>query len=47
MSSAEKPLYDQTMLTTGMSMFGKMSVGVRSSASGPAMKISSASTTNV
>ena len=34
-SSAERPLYVQTTLTTGMSMFGKMSVGVRMIASGP------------
>jgi hypothetical protein len=37
MSSAEKPLNDQTMLTTGISMFGKMSVGVRMMAIGPRM----------
>lgn len=47
MSSAENPLYDQTMLTTGMSMFGKISVGMRMTASGPRMKSSTASTMKV
>jgi hypothetical protein len=47
MSWAEKPLYVQTMLTTGMSMLGKISVGVRSIASGPTIKINTARTTNV
>jgi len=44
MSSAEKPLNDQTMLSTGMSMLGKISVGVRSTLKGPMMKINSATT---
>src|ERR1700733_822272 len=34
-STAERPLYCQTMLTTGMSMLGKMSVGVFRIESGP------------
>lgn len=47
MSCDEKPLYDQTMLTTGISMFGKMSVGVRRIASGPAIRMRIASTAKV
>jgi hypothetical protein len=47
MSSAEKPLNDQTMLNTGMSMLGKISVGVRRTLKGPTMKINSATTMNV
>ena len=47
MSSAENPLKDQTTLSTGMSMFGRMSVGVRDSVSGPTNKMSNATTTNV
>src|SRR5271154_6070262 len=47
MSWAEKPLYDQTTLTTGMLMFGKISVGVRMIASGPRMNKSTATTMNV
>ncbi len=47
MSSAEKPLNAQTMLSTGISMLGKISVGVRSTLKGPMMKINSATTMNV
>src|ERR1700737_3720790 len=44
MSWAEKPLYDQTTLTTGMLMFGKISVGVRMIARGPRGKKTTATT---
>uniref|UniRef100_A0A1I9YR24 Uncharacterized protein n=1 Tax=Paraburkholderia sprentiae WSM5005 TaxID=754502 RepID=A0A1I9YR24_9BURK len=43
----KKPLYVQKMLTTGISMFAKISVGVRSIASGPTIRISTARTTKV
>src|SRR5213595_422578 len=46
-SSADIPLYCQTAVTTGMLMFGKMSVGVRVIARGPTNRIATASTTNV
>ena len=45
--SADMPVYPQTMLTTGMLMFGKMSVGVRITATGLTSKSISAMTTNV
>ena len=41
------PVYWNTMETTGMSMFGKMSLGVLMIASVPAMSSSSAATMNV
>src|SRR6266850_5337902 len=44
MSSGTKPLKVQMMLTTGMSMLGKMSVGVRAIASVPRIKIRTANT---
>jgi len=40
-------VYCQTTPITGIRMSGKMSVGVRSAASGPMINSSSASTTNV
>ena len=40
-------MYDQTTLTTGMSMSGKMSVGMRAIATTPRITMSSAITTNV
>ena len=46
-SSVERPLYVQTTLTTGMSMLGKMSVGVRRMAATPSITMSSAITMNV
>ena len=45
--SGGRPVYCQTTAITGMRMSGKMSIGVRSAASGPTIRISSASTTNV
>ena len=45
--SGGRPVYCQTTPMTGMRMSGKMSVGVRSAASGPMINSSSASTTNV
>ncbi len=45
--SGGRPVYCQTTPITGMRMSGKMSVGVRSAASGPMIRSSSASTTNV
>ena len=45
--SGGSPVYCHATPITGMSMFGKMSVGVRSAASGPMIRISRASTTNV
>src|SRR5947209_20507926 len=45
--SVERPLYVQTTLMTGMSIFGKMSVGVVLADSTPRMTITSAITTNV
>jgi hypothetical protein len=47
MSSGTKPLKVQMMLTTGMLMFGKISVGVRTIASPPIIKMSIDTTTNV
>ena len=47
MSSGGRPLYVHTTATTGMPMFGKMSVGVRTAAVTPKMTISIAITTNV
>ena len=44
---ASRPVYCQMMLTTGMLMAGKMSVGVRSSTKGVRNNSSSAATTNV
>ena len=41
------PVYWNTMETTGMSMFGKISLGVRTIANAPAISSSSAATTNV
>src|SRR3954462_1179703 len=46
-SSVESPPYCQTMLTTGMSMLGKMSVGVRRMLATPSITMSSAMTMNV
>jgi len=46
-SSVGSPAYCHTTLITGMRISGKMSVGVRSADSAPAMRISSASTTKV
>ena len=46
-SSGFKPVNCQATAITGMSMFGKMSVGVRRTTTGLAMRISSASTMNV
>src|SRR6266850_6717986 len=45
--SGGKPVYCQTTPITGIRMSGKMSVGVRSAASGPIINRSSASTTKV
>src|SRR6202000_2881664 len=45
--SGGKPVYCQTTPITGMRISGKMSVGVRSAASGPMIRSSSASTTKV
>src|SRR6266849_2332855 len=47
MSCGASPVKFQMMLTTGMLMFGKMSVGVRKIESVPRIKIRMASTTNV
>src|SRR5260370_40477036 len=47
MSSGTRPLNVQMMLTTGMVMFGKMSVGVRTIASAPRIRMSIDATTNV
>ena len=46
-SSGGRPVYCQTTAMTGMRMSGKMSAGVRSAASGPTIRMSRASTTNV
>ena len=46
-SSAGIPVYCQTTLTTGMSMFGKMSVAMREMDTAPSTAISTATTTNV
>src|SRR5258708_38278109 len=46
-SSGGRPLYDQITDSTGISMFGKISVGVRMIVSGPTIRSSKASTTNV
>src|ERR1700722_4198752 len=45
--SGGKPVYCQTTPITGIRISGKMSVGVRSVASGPIINSSSASTTKV
>jgi len=45
--SGGRPLYVHTTLITGMPMFGKMSVGVLTAASGPAMRMSRARTMKV
>src|SRR5229473_1375556 len=45
--SGGRPVYCQTTPITGMRISGKMSVGVRSAASGPIIRRSSASTTKV
>src|SRR6266853_1088242 len=45
--SGGRPVYCQTTPITGMRISGKMSVGVRSAASGPMIRSSSARTTNV
>src|SRR5712664_3065270 len=45
--SGGSPVYCQTTPITGIRMSGKMSVGVRSAASGPIINSSSASTTKV
>ena len=46
-SSGLRPVNVQATAITGMSMFGKMSVGVRRTTTGLAMRISSATTTKV
>src|SRR5580658_9253643 len=46
-SSGESPLYVQTTAMTGMSIFGKMSTGVRNITTGPRMNSKSDKTTNV
>src|SRR5271166_5409482 len=43
----ESPVYCQTMLTTGILMFGKMSVGVRRITTGLTMSSSNAATMKV
>ena len=45
--SGGSPVYCQTTPITGIRISGKMSVGVRSAASGPMIRMSSASTTKV
>ena len=45
--SGGSPVYCQTTPITGMRISGKMSVGVRMAASGPAIRISRANTTKV
>src|SRR4029077_12212985 len=45
--SGESPVYCQTTVTTGMSISGKISVGVFLIAATPSNKMSSAITTNV
>src|SRR5258708_27531893 len=45
--SGGRPVYCQTTPITGIRISGKMSVGVRSAASGPIIRRSSASTTKV
>src|ERR1700722_20491566 len=45
--SGGRPVYCQTTPITGIRISGKMSVGERSAASGPMIRRSSASTTNV
>ncbi len=47
MSFAERPVYCQITLTTGMLMAGKMSVGVRNNTNGVSNSSSRAVTTNV
>src|SRR5579862_2518652 len=46
-SVGDSPEYDQIAATTGMSMFGKMSVLIRAMVSAPVSAMSSASTTKV
>jgi hypothetical protein len=46
-SSGDRPLYVQTTLTTGMSMYGKMSTGIVIIAATPRMAMSIATTTKV
>ena len=46
-SSAERPLYCQMALTTGISMSGRISVGIREIAMPPRMAISMAAATKV
>ncbi len=45
--SGGRPVYCQIAAITGMRMSGKMSTGVRNAASGPTIRMVSASTTNV
>ncbi len=45
--SGESPVYCHTTLTTGISIAGKISVGVRSADNGPTIRIKMARTTNV
>ena len=47
MSSGDRPLYCSTAPTTGMPIVGKMSVGVRSAAIGPKIRMTIASTRKV
>ncbi len=46
-STAERPEYCQTMLTTGISILGKMSVGVLRMDNGPMINNKSAKTAKV
>lgn len=46
-SLGTRPLYVQMMLTTGLLMLGKMSVGVRKMATAPIARIRMDRTTNV
>src|SRR5665213_772458 len=45
--SGERPLYIQTTVTTGISMFGKISVGIERMLKTPRIRIKSAKTTKV
>jgi hypothetical protein len=46
-SCAERPVYCQTTVTTGMSIFGKISVGIDSMLKTPRIRIKSAKTAKV
>ncbi len=47
MSSAERPGYDQTTMTTGMSIVGKMSACIRVVHSAPSSRITNEKTATV